>query len=208
MHSLLRRWLHKYHRLTHLDFHSSVSKDTRERLEPIGTPNKYVCEDLAGEYAKYWAKIREDNGEGLEEIQRNAMNCWHAFWFDFGERTEQPSLPLDFCVKVFNDYFFLGSLRPYTNVKLADESPADWTWVGLITSKRQCMLSGPPEIHIELKRLPIQVWTCEVLRRQSLYSSAYIDSQERTHTCTTFLFYSVKSAPHSLPANFRLQISQ
>lgn len=111
MHSLLRRWLHKYHRLTHQDSHSSVSKDARERLEPIGILNKYVCEELAGEYAKYWAKIREEHGEGLEEIQRNALNCWHAFWFNFGERTEQPSLPLDFVVEVFDDYFFLGSLR-------------------------------------------------------------------------------------------------
>ena len=185
MHSLLRRWLHKYHRLIHLDPHSSVSKDAKERLETIGIPNKYVCAELAGEYAKYWAKIREDNGEGLEGIQHNALNCWHAFWFDFGERIEQPSLPLDFFLEVFDDYFFLGSLRPYIQVKLADESPANWTWVGLTTSERQCMLSGPPEIQIELKRLPIQVWTREVLRRQNLFSSAYIDSQQRTRTCTT-----------------------
>lgn len=208
MHFLLRRWLHKYHQLTHLDPHSIVSKDARERLEPIGIPNKYVCEELAGEYAKYRAKIREDNGEGLEEIQRNALNCWHAFWFDFVERIEQPSSPLEFFVGVFDGYFFLGSSRPYIKVKLADESPANWTWVGLTTSKDQCMLSGPPEIQIELKRLPIQVWTREVLRRQSLFSSAYIDSQQRTHTFTTSLFYSVKSAPHSLAAKFRLQISQ
>ena len=44
-----------------------------------------------------------------------------------------------------------------------------------------------------------------VLRRQSLFSSAYIDSQQRTHACTTSSFYSVTSAPHSFAVKFKLR---
>ena len=191
MHSLLRRWLHKYHGPTHP--HSSICTDVRERIEVVGIPTKYISEELAGEYAKYWAKIQEDNGEGLEEIQRNALNRWHAFWLVFEEKIEQPSIPLDFFIEVFDDYFFLGSLSPYIKVKLADETPANSTWAGLTTRKRQCVLSGPPEIQIELKALPIQSLTQELIQD-------FLDTllHEMSHA-----FLMIYSTPLGLPGSWR-----
>lgn len=164
MHSLLRRWLHKCHKLKDLDLRSSVRKDALERLDHVEIPTKYVCEELASEYARYWTRIREDGGEGLEETQLDALTRWHAFRFDIGEEIEQHPLPLDFFVEVFDDYFFLGSVRQYIKVEIADASPANSTWAGLTTSKNRDSLSDPPEIQIQLKRLPNQLWTRQLIQ--------------------------------------------
>ena len=164
MHSLLRRWLHKGERLSDLRFRSNVRKHAIDRMEHAGVPIKYVCEDLASEYAKYWTGIQEDGIEGLEEIQSDALTRWHAFQFNLGGNIKQDPLPLDFFVTAFDDYFFLGSLGQYIKVRVADESPTNSNWVGLTTSRNRYTLSGPPEIQIELKRLPDQLWTRELIQ--------------------------------------------
>lgn len=164
MHSLLRRWLHKCYKLNDLNFRSSVRKDASQHMDHIEIPTKYVCEELASEFARYWTRIRENDGEGIEEIQRDALTRWHAFQFNFGEEIEQNPLPLDFLVEVFDDYFFLGSVRQYIKVSIADASPANSTWVGLTQSKNRDSLTEPPEIQIQLKRLPNQLWTRQLIQ--------------------------------------------
>ena len=161
MHPLLRRWLHKCHRFSDLSLHSSVRKDARK---PVNIPTKYVCEELVAEYANFWTKIREEGGEGLEEVQKDALARWHACRFQLGVCTETYPLPLDFLVDVFDDYFFLGSLRRYVTVLVTDETRANSAWVGLTTSKGKGIPSGPPQIQIELKRPPNQLWTRELVQ--------------------------------------------
>lgn len=73
-------------------------------------------------------------------------------------------LPFNFLVNVFDDNFFLGSLRQYMTVRVTDETRANSAWVGLTTSMMESIASGPPRIQIELKRLPSQLWTRELLR--------------------------------------------
>ena len=174
MHSLLKRWLHKCHRLSHLSLRSSTGKNDGERndrerndgerLEPKEIPTKYACEELATEFAKYWTDIREGNGEGLQEIQRGALERWHAVRFELGISTEQHPLLLDFFVDVFDDYFFLGSLRQYLTVKIVDGSFANPSWAGLTKGAKRSILSGSPEVQIKLKRLPDQLWTRELIQ--------------------------------------------
>lgn len=164
MHSLLRRCLHKYHRLQDLIIRSSVRKDASERRDHVEVPTKYVCEELASEYAKYWTKIHGDDQEELEAIQRNALTRWHAFRFDFGEEIEKHPLPLDFFIEVFDDYVFLGCVRQYIKVKITDASPANSMWVGLTEDRNRDSLSEPPEIQIQLKRLPNQLWTRQLVQ--------------------------------------------
>lgn len=98
MHSLLKHWLQKFHNLKDLDPRPCVSKDARERLEPSLMPTRYVCEDLTSEFAKYWAKVQEDDGEGLEEIQLKALDRWNGFRFNFGRSTDDYPLPLSLFV--------------------------------------------------------------------------------------------------------------
>ena len=74
-------------------------------------------------------------------------------------------LRLGFFVDVFDDYFFLGSLRGYISVQVTDETPANSAWVGLTTSKVKSIPSGrPPQVQIELKRLPDRLWTRELVQ--------------------------------------------
>ena len=108
MHPLLRRWLHKCHQLGGLSLRSSVRKDARK---PVNVPTKYVCEELAAEYAKFWTKIRQQGGEGLEEIQKDALARWYACQFPLGVSTVRYPLRLGLLADVLDDYFFLGSLR-------------------------------------------------------------------------------------------------
>ena len=44
-----------------------------------------------------------------------------------------------------------------------------------------------------------------VLLRRGLFGSVNIESQQRTHACTTSSSYSVTSAPHSLAVKFDLR---
>ena len=161
MHPLLRRWLHKCHRLGDISLRSSFRKDARE---PVNVPTKYVCEELAAEYARFWTRIREEGGVGLEEIQKNALARWHACRFPLGVSTVRYPLPIGFLVVVFDDYVFLGSLRRYTTVKVTDETHANSGWVGLTTGKMESIPSRPPQIQIELKKLPDQRWTRELVQ--------------------------------------------
>ena len=164
MHPLLKRWLNKCHQLSDLAPCSGIKKGSKEQLKPVKIPTKYVCEELASEYATYWLEIQENNGKGLEEIQKDAMARWYACRFQLGVSTEQYPLPLDLFVEVFDDYFFLGSLRQCIKIQLADATHANSNWIGLTTSKKCKILSGPPEIQIELKRLPDQLWTTELIQ--------------------------------------------
>ncbi|KAL9068822.1 MAG: hypothetical protein Q9161_005909 [Pseudevernia consocians] len=133
-------------------------------MQPTVVPTKYVCEELTGEFAEYWKTIQEDDGNGLEVIQLNALARWHAFRFKFGKRTEEYALPHDFFVEIFDDYFFLGSLRQYIKVELVDEMPANSDWKGISKRKGQHVFLGLPEVQIEIKRPPNQLWTKELIQ--------------------------------------------
>ena len=167
MPSLLKRWLNKRRWLTGLNPHACDCKNRRERLEPPVTPTKYVCEELTGEFVKYWTKIREAEGEGLEEIQLNALRRWHDFRSRFRTSMEENALPLDLLFGIFDDYFFLGALRQYTDVVCAENTPADSDWVGIARWKRACEPLAPPTVRIEIKRLPSQFlarWTRQLVQ--------------------------------------------
>ena len=120
------------------------------------TPKKYVCEELTGEFVKYWKQIGQDNGQGLETVQLNALKRWNAFRSRSPKSIEENALPLDFLFGTFDDYFFLGALRPYTDVDWAEDTPANSNWAGMTKSKKDGAPTAPPAIRIEIKRLPSQ----------------------------------------------------
>lgn len=163
MRPLLRRWLQNCHLLANLENRPWVCKDAREHLESAVIPTTYVSEELTTEFANYWTKIRNDE-ERLEKIQLNALSRWRTFQFELGKSTESHPLPLDVFMEIFDDYFFLGALRPYTKVSLADDTPANSSWLGLTKKEKQHISSGPPEIHIQIKRLPKQLWTRRLIQ--------------------------------------------
>ncbi|CAF9941517.1 hypothetical protein IMSHALPRED_002765 [Imshaugia aleurites] len=109
-------------------------------------------------------KKQHGDGDGLREIQLDALKRWHAFQFELGKRSEESPLPLDFFLEIFDDYFFLGTLRPYTKVRLVDRTRRNLGWIGLTTSKRQYLIEGRREIQIKLKRLPDQLWTRDLVQ--------------------------------------------
>ena len=158
MHSLLQRWLQKCHLSTNLSIRSSLKKPAEERSEPARMPTRHEYEELACEYAKFWTTIKDNDGQGLEEIQLDALTRWHAFRFDLGTSTDANPLPLDAIVSVFDDYFFVGSLRQYIQVEFVSDSPENSSWVGFTREKRR-LISKPPQIQIDIKRPLPQLWT-------------------------------------------------
>ncbi len=164
MHSFLERWLHKCHRIIIQSLRSGDSKNGSKRPEPAAIPTKYICEELAREFSKYWTEMGENNGEGLDKIQMDALARWHAFQFDLDKCSATYPLPLDFFVKVFDDYFFLGSLHQYLTVSFTPETPSNSAWVGLTRLQTPHSLFRPPEIQIQLKPPPLQPWTRDLIQ--------------------------------------------
>ena len=124
-------------------------------------PMAYACEELTSQFVKYWLKIKEDDGHGLEIIQINAMARWHALRLEWDKSMEEYPVPLDAFVEIFDDYFFLGALRSYTEVKLADDTQENFNWEGLTTSRRRRTPSDPPHTEIKLKPPSSQLWNRE-----------------------------------------------
>lgn len=193
MQPLVKRWLQKCHWLTNLKPRPRVCKYAREHLEPAVIPTRYICEELVSEYASYWTRVQDDDGEVLQEIQLSALTRWRTFKFELGKSTEAHPLPLDFFVQIFDDYFFLGALGPYIEVKMADDTPANSGWVGITKKKRHFTSSAPPEIQIELKRQPHQLWT-----RTRIQESLDTLLHEMTHA-----FLMIYSAPEAFLEYFR-----
>ena len=164
MQPLLQRWLHTCHCAKIMDTPPPVCAEAQERPQHNSVRQKYACEQLTSEFANYWKKMQQDDGEGLRDIQSNALKRWHAFQFEFGKGTEESPLPLDLFMKIFDDYFFLGTLRPYTKVKFVDRTRRNLGWIGLTTSKRKYFIWGRREIQIKIKRLPDQLWTRELVQ--------------------------------------------
>lgn len=193
MQSLLKRWLHKCRWPTSLLKHSHICKDARKHLEPAVIPTRYICEELTSEFANYWTQIQDHNGEGLQQTQLDALTCWHAFQFKFGRCTEQYPLPLDLFVGIFDDHFFLGALRQYTIVEWVDVQPANSAWAGITKRNRKVLSSEPPEIRIQVKRLPGRLWTHELVQE-------YLDTllHEMTHA-----FLMIYSAPADTLGGYR-----
>lgn len=158
MPSLLKRWLHKFHGVASLDHRPRDCKDVEERLEPTVLPTRYVCEESTSEFVKYWTNIKDDDGEGLEEIQLNALARWHALHFEWKKSIEEHPIPLHTIFGIFDDYFFLGALRPYTEVKLADDTQENYGWAGTTECRKQTTSSEPPSIDIKLKPTSSQLW--------------------------------------------------
>ena len=159
MPSLLKRWLHKFQGLPSRDLHPRDCEDAEERLEPTLVLTTYACEELTNQFVKFWAKIKEDDGHGLEDIQINALARWHALRFEWRKSIEEYPLPLDAFVEIFDDYFFLGALRPYTEVKLADDTQENFGWAGITASSRKRKTpSEPPHKEIRLKPPSSQLW--------------------------------------------------
>lgn len=164
--STLSRWLHKRDPLTSPNAHPSGHQEAQERPDPPVVPTIYVCEELAHEFAKYWRKIRHDDGEEkLDESQLNALARWHAFPFPLGKSTQHHPLPLDFFFDIFDDYFFLGSLRPYTAVEYVDRMPHPGLRGLCTTYKHRMPSGGPPETRIRILRRKdsAPVWSAEVV---------------------------------------------
>ena len=163
--SLLKRWLHKFQRRTSRDLRPRNREDAEERLEHAVVPATYACEELTSQFVRYWAKIKEDDGHGLEEIQINALARWHALRFEWRKSVEEYPLPLVAFVENFDDYFFLGALRPYTEVKLADDTQENFEWAGITASRERRKPSEPPHEEISLKLPSSQLWNrAEILR--------------------------------------------
>lgn len=158
MPSLLKRWLHKFQRLTSPDLHPRDREDAEERLEPTVIPTTYACEELTSHFVKHWAKIKEDDGHGLEEIQINALARWHNLEFEWRKSVEEYPLPLDAFVGLFDDYFFLGALRPYTDVELVDDTQENFDWAGISATRERKKPSEPPHEEIRLKPSSSQLW--------------------------------------------------
>ena len=114
--------------------------------------SKILGEELTNEYVLYWARIQEDNAEGLVQIQVDALERWGALQIALEKDKEEAEFPLEVCFKIFDDYFFLGSLSQYTKVKWARDTLANSHWDGLTNIHRQTILSRQPRLHIAIKR--------------------------------------------------------
>ena len=152
MQSALKRCLRKYGLLT--DFHppSCPYIHANAQLEPRAIPSKYACEDLTSEFVKYWTRLPEMGKADLDQVQVAALMRWRASQTERREAKEGYTLPLDFYFEIFDDYFFLGSLRQYTKVAWAHNTPANIEWVGHTKTKSSFMTPGPLEVLIQVKR--------------------------------------------------------
>ena len=153
MQSALKRCLHKYGLLTNFHSPSDLYTHANAQLEPRAIPSKYACEDLTDEFVKYWTKMPEMGEAGLDQVQIDALTLWRASQTERREVIDGYAFPLDFYFEIFDDYFFLGSLRPYTNVVWAQNTLANIDWVGFTKIRSSFMTPGPLEVLIQIKRL-------------------------------------------------------
>ena len=133
-------------------------KDAEECLEPTVVPEGYAIEELTSEFVKFWAKIKEDDGDGLEDIQKFALERWHALRFEWRKSIAAYPIPLDSFFEIFDDYFFLGSLRPYTEVMWMEDTQENLYWAGTTKSKTRNTSSEPPHMEIRLKPPVSKLW--------------------------------------------------
>ena len=164
MQSPLKRWLQKCRLPTNLDPRSCVYIHANAHLEPRDIPSRYACEDLTSEFVKYWTRLHERSEAELDQIQIDALMRWRASRTDHREEKEGYAFPLDFYFELFDDYFFLGSLRQYTKVAWAHNTPANVEWVGFTQINRRSMTPGPLEILIQVKRQDDQLLNREIIR--------------------------------------------
>ena len=92
MGSPLKRLINKLQWLTSLD---SVRRDAKGCLETRGIPPKYMGKELASEYVLYWTRIQGDDGEGLVQIQVDALERWGSFQVALEKEKEETELPLE-----------------------------------------------------------------------------------------------------------------
>ena len=152
MQSALKRCLRKHGLLTNLRPASGFYIHANAQLEPRAIPSKYACEDLTTEFVKYWTKLPEMGETELDQVQIDALMRWRGSQTDRREAKEGYAFPLDFYFEIFDDYFFLGSLRQYTKVLWAYNTPANIEWVGHTKTKSSFMTPGPLEVLIQVKR--------------------------------------------------------
>ena len=187
MPSSLKRWLDKVHQVASRDLRPRSCKIAVERLEPTVVPEGYAIEELTSEFVKFWAKIKEDNGDGLEKIQKSALKRWHALRFEWTKRVDAYPIPLDSFVEIFDDYFFLGSLRPYTEVRFVDDTQANLFSAGSTRKRRM----SPGQIHIEIRlKRPVS----KLLGRASTQFLLATLLHEMTHA-----FLDIYSSPEEIP---------
>ena len=164
MQSALKRYLHKYGLLTKLRPRSCFYIHANAQLEPRDIPSRYACEDLTREFVKYWTRLPEGGEAELDQVQRNALTRWRASQTDLREEKEGYRFPLNFFFEIFDDYFFLGSLRQYTRVVWAHNTPANSEWVGLTKINGRSMTPEPLEILIQVKRQGDQLRNRDIIR--------------------------------------------
>ena len=99
----------------------------------------------------------------LDQVQRDALMRWRANETERRREKEGYTFPLDFYFEIFDDYFFLGSLRQYTKVAWAHNTPANIDWVGLTKVNSRFVTPGPLEILIQVKRQDDQLRNREIV---------------------------------------------
>ena len=125
---------------------------TNVHFETRPIPSKYPCEDLTSEFVKYWTRLPEMGEAELDQVQRDALMRWRASKTERRQEEEGYTFPLDFYFEIFDDYFFLGSLRQYTKVAWAHSTPANIDWLGRTMINNRFNIPGPLEILIQVKR--------------------------------------------------------
>ena len=163
MQSALKRCLRKHGLLTNLHSTSGFYIHANAQLEPRAVPSKYACEDLTSEFVKYWTRLPEMDEAELDQVQIDALMRWRASLTDHRQEKEGYTFPLDFYFGIFDDYFFLGSLRQYTKVVWAHNTPANIEWVGFTKINNLFMTPGPLEILIQVKRQDDQLRNREIV---------------------------------------------
>ena len=186
MQSALKRCLHKYGLLTNIHSPSGFYIHANAQLETRAIPSKYVCEDLTSEFVKYWTRIPEVGEAELDQVQIDALMRWRASQTDRTETKEVYAFPLDFYFEIFDDYFFLGSLRQYTKVSWAPNTPANIDWLGFTKINSRFMTTGPLEVLIQVK------WQDDRLRNRDFVAEC-LDTLLHEMIHAFFMIYSVRA---------------
>ena len=122
----------------------------------------------------------------LDQVQIDALMRWRASQTDRREAKGGYAFPLDFYFEIFDDYFFLGSLRQYTKVVWAANTPANIEWVGFTKANSAFVTPGPLEVLIQVK------WQDDQLRNREFVGEC-LDTLLHEMIHAFFMIYSVSA---------------
>ncbi|KAL2050264.1 hypothetical protein ABVK25_009491 [Lepraria finkii] len=128
---------------------------------PALQPRSYHSSDLVDGSIRLFGKGFADlNEKGVYRpigMQEKALERWNQSNFQLNEGTNE-DFPLQLVLEIFDNYFFCGALRKYTDVVWTDEN-SDHPSYGHISD----LPESPSHVLIHIVRPPSRTWTHQLL---------------------------------------------